>query len=93
MTAAAVDGHTARSRVAPGKADRGAGLDPKVRESREGEREGERASMEGSPAVEERSGEAPDGCCGVAGGERIAKRSRMQCVRAKGRPEVSRGRT
>lgn len=61
-----------------------------MREPREGEREGERASTEGSPAVEERSGAARPG---VAGGERIAKRSRMQCVRAKGRLEVSPGRT
>lgn len=96
MTAAAVDRHTARSRVDPGKAGRGAGPDPKVREPREGEREGERASMEGSPAVEDGSGAARPRMGAAGWREESASpsaRSRMQCVRAKGRPEVSRGRT
>lgn len=48
----------------PRKADRGAGPDQKVREPREGERKGEPASMEASPAVEERSDEAPMGAAG-----------------------------
>lgn len=36
-----------------------------------------------------RSPAAKDGRCGVAGGERGAERRRVQCVRAKGRSEVS----